>query len=101
MTENDVQLTIQPGAYTSAVEQTLLRNLNAPYGLGRIDRAELSIPQLSVWVCDDSAVKTKVQKFSIRTDLALSMCSTFRQMFPAEFNAAETAVMTKKYASQN
>lgn len=100
--QDNIQIIIsETGAFTSAVEQTFARNISTPNGLGRIDRAEVSVDQSSVWLIDESTVTPKIKPFAVRTDIAVNLSRTFRQLFPAEFNAAETALMTKKYSSQN
>lgn len=99
--QNHVEIVIQTGPYTSAAEQTFARNIIAYPPLGRIDRAVIAVDTATVWIYDDSTVTTQERRFGVKSDTAVNLCRTFRQMFPDEFNKAETAAMTKKYAAKN
>lgn len=101
LTENNVSLEIQPGSYTHAVEQTLLRSLTAKNGLGQIAKVELLVSDCAVMITDRSTVTPRIQRFGLRADMAANICRVFRGLFPDEFNRAETSAMSKKYSSQN
>lgn len=99
LTQNNIQITINPGAYEQAVRGCIQRALSKD--MGDYDRAELHVAAHYLVFTDNSTVKPSTRCANLSRDRAVLMESQFRQMFPTEFNQAEVGAVSAAIAAQN
>lgn len=98
VTKDNIQITIDPGAYTAAVKDLVDREFQCP---GSWDAAYLSVTGRFLTITDNSTVRPSQSRTVLTLYRAALLESRFRQMFPAEFNQAEVAAVSAVIASQN
>ena len=98
ITQNNIQMTINPGAYQAAVTDLVNREFQCP---GSWDAAYLSVTGRFLTITDNSTVRPSQSRTVLTLDRAALLESRFRQIFPAEFNQAEVAAVSAAIVAQN